>query len=72
MAQKVITVSGWHHTDDASIEFDFPSVTTALNDGYEVKQVHQMAMPNNKTFTITFVLEKDESYTGFSPMSGGQ
>ena len=46
MAQKVITVTGYHRNDDAYVEFDFPTVTAALNDGYEVKQIHQMAMPN--------------------------
>lgn len=64
MAQKVITVAAYSERNAPSIqELDFPKVTQALNEGYTVKKIKQVELPQgneSNRFVLTFLLEKKD------------
>lgn len=57
--QKVLTINVLTRTDSKFTEIEFPILNKYLDDGYIVKEVHQIAPSQNLYLvTLTFILEK--------------
>lgn len=60
--QKVISINVLTRTEGNTSSFkelEFPTLTKYLNEGYLVKEVHQIAPSQNLyVITLTFILEK--------------
>ena len=62
--QKVISINVLTRTEGNTSSFkelEFPTLSKYLEDGYMVKEVHQIAPSQNLyVITLTFILEKTE------------
>ena len=59
--QKVVSINVLTRADGAQkfVEIEYPTLNRYLEDGYIVKEVHQIAPSQNLfVITLTFILEK--------------
>jgi len=59
--QKVVSINVLTRTENKFTEIEYPILNKYLEDGYIVKEVHQISPSQNLyVITLTFVLEKTE------------